>query len=90
MKITIDTSVDSKEDIRKAAALLASLADGTHERHSNIFEDSSPSLGTSETPSSESSGANAFASMFGDDTPAETLTEENKEEREDEPEIIEY
>ena len=88
MKITIDTSVDSKEDIRKAAALLASLADGRHEHHSNIFEnDSSPGLGASETSSSDSAAGNAFASMFGDGS---EQTEEKNEEKEDIPEIIEY
>jgi len=88
MKITIDTSVDSKEDIRKAAALLASLADGRHERHSNIFDDSSPGLGISDSSDSDSAAGNAFASMFGDNT---VQAEEKKEEEKEEiPEIIEY
>lgn len=94
MKITIDTSVDSKEDIRKAVALLSSLADGRHEHHSNIFENSSPSLGVSETSSSESSAGNAFANMFGDNSAMQS--EDPKEERIGEekkevvPQIIQY
>ena len=90
MKITIDTSVDTKEDIRKAAALLASLADGRHEHHSNIFEnDSSSSLGITENTDSEPAAGNAFANMFGDNV---GLAEEKKEEeeKEDTPDIIEY
>jgi len=101
MQITIDTQKDSKEDIRKAIALLSSLADGTGERHSNIFESSDPSV---DLPGSESSseGSNAFVDMFGEsststkETPEETPilpvnTEETESvEDDDSPEIVQY
>ena len=93
MKITIDTKEDSATDIRKVIAMLSKMIeDETH--HSNIFEDDSPGLGSSE-PSSESSPTNAFANMFGgsDDSPVlPTVSEkEKKQESEEEaPHIIEY
>ena len=95
MQITIDTQKDSKEDIRKAVAFLSSLAEGIKEHHSNIFEDSSPTLGES---SPESAGGNAFANMFGDsdNTPvlpvndASSEDESDEEKSEEVPEIMEY
>ena len=102
MQITIDTSKDSKEDIRKAVAFLSSIADGKVEQSSNIFEDSS-SFGGSSEPETESSGTNAFSSMFGDNTPTSSPSseisetpilgsEESTEEKEDEeaPQLMEY
>jgi len=85
MKITIDTKEDSSEDIRKVIALLSKMIEDSG-HSSNIFEDSSPDLGSS---SSDSSAGNAFANMFGNNS---VLTEEKKEdkEKEDVPEIIEY
>ena len=97
MKITIDTKEDSSTDIRKVIALLSKMIEGS-EHHSNIFEDSSPTLGES---SSESSGGNnAFASMFGNDseeTPVLPVSEspgegdpDEEEQDEDAPEVMEY
>jgi hypothetical protein len=66
MRITIDTRVDSAEDIRKAIAFLSSLSDRSYsriEKSSNIFDDSSPSLGSAPEPSQPA--ANAFSNMFG-------------------------
>ena len=88
MKITIDTKEDSATDIRKVIALLSKLIEDSSEHHSNIFEDSSPGLGSSNP---EPGSGNAFANMFGDNPPvAEEKEENNEEEKEDMPEIIEY
>lgn len=94
MKITIDTKEDSAADIRKVIALLSKMIEDSSEHHSNIFEDDSPGLGSSE---SESGSSNAFANMFGSsDSDSPTLPtpssdEETDEETEEEtPEIMEY
>ena len=103
MQITIDTQKDSKEDIRKAVAFLTNLAEGKSEHHSNIFEDSSPTLGES---SESEGGTNAFSAMFGEDkTPVlgassdeesseeeieEETSQSSEEEIEEDPKIIEY
>ena len=98
MKITIDTKEDSPADIRKVIALLSKMIEGGEEHHSNIFEDSSPSV---REESGGSAGMNAFANMFGggsssaekDDTPVlgESLVKKESEENdEDVPEIMEY
>jgi hypothetical protein len=90
MKITIDTKEDSSADIRKVIALLSKMIEDPG-HHSNIFEDSSPGLGASETPGSESAAGNAFANMFGDNSvPIEENKEEQKEEKEGIPEVMEY
>ena len=83
MKITIDTKEDSHSEIEKAIRLLQALISGK-ERYSNIFEDSSPS-------SSESSGG--LFNMFGDDSSIpkpEPPAVEEKEKKEDIPQIMEY
>ena len=97
MKITIDTKEDSPADIRKVIALLSKMIEGSVGHHSNIFEDSSPSLGgDNEEPVG---GTNAFANMFGgdseskiEDTPVLNADpeEETEEEKEDAPQMIEY
>jgi len=86
MKITIDTKEDSPTDIRKVIALLSKLLEDSPEKHSSIFD----------SPSEDSSGANAFANMFGsndsiDKTPVlgESIIKKKKEE-EEAPRIIEY
>jgi len=81
MKITIDTKEDSPEEIKKAIRLLSALVQGK-EKHSSIFEDESP-LTTSEP------AGNAFATMFGSDTPQPEL-QENGKEKEEIPKVIEY
>lgn len=97
MKITIDTKEDSATDIRKVIAMLSKMIEDDT-GHSNIFEDDSPSLGSSE-PSSDSSPTNAFANMFGssdsDDTPvlptpSASEDDDSEEEAEEEPQIMEY
>ncbi|MBW2999095.1 hypothetical protein KY339_00340 [Candidatus Woesearchaeota archaeon] len=92
MKITIDTSQDSHEDIRKAIRLLQGIVGQqgvyTNAPSRNIFDDPSPALGPSEQPSEETSDS-AFASIFDSPAPA-SESEETKEEKEDIPEIQFY
>ncbi len=97
MKITIDTKEDSPADIRKVIALLSKMIEGGVEHHSNIFEDSSPSLGGSSEE--HVGGTNAFVNMFGgdsgskvDDTPVLSADseEDTEEEKEDAPQMMEY
>ena len=93
MKITIDTKEDSHEDIRKIIALLSRMIESEQPR--NIFESSGNVLpGMNQESSSEptsSEQTNAFANMFGDNTPtkSEETSEEDKEEPED-VEVMEY
>jgi len=70
VKIEIDTTKDSKEEIQKAIKLLMSLLGETSvlTNSPNIFESSTPSLST-QTPS-----ANAF-SLF--DTPTTQPTQQS-------------
>ncbi|MBW3004411.1 hypothetical protein KY310_01095 [Candidatus Woesearchaeota archaeon] len=94
MKITIDTSQDSHNDIRKAIRMLQSIVgEGPVYSNSpsrNIFDDPSPGLGASEPePVAEQDTGNAFASIFDNSAPA-SETEEKKEEDEDIPEIQFY
>jgi len=99
MKITIDTKEDSPSDIRKIIALLSKMTEGDSGHSRNIFEDDTPILGSSEpsepSSSSEPSGTNAFANMFGSDSPAPSVTSEETEEEIEDPEeevaeLIEY
>ena len=93
MKITIDTSQDSHEDIRKAIRLLQGIVGQqgvyTNAPSRNIFDDPSPALGPSEQPSEEKSD-NAFASIFDSPAPASESEEAKEEEKEDIPEIQFY
>ncbi|MBW2973437.1 hypothetical protein KY346_03525 [Candidatus Woesearchaeota archaeon] len=93
MKITIDTSQDSHEDIRKAIRLLQGIVGQqgvyTNAPSRNIFDDPSPSLESSEEPSEESSG-NAFASIFDSPAPASESEEQKQDEDTDLPEIQFY
>jgi hypothetical protein len=77
MRITIDTSVDSAEDIRKVIALLSSLGGRGYSRverqQANIFDSPSPSLDDSQPAHAP---ASSFSSMFGSsDAPASTEAE---------------
>ena len=67
MKITIDTSHDSKEDIKKAIQLLESLS-GAEVKVNSDFD------------SPNDSGTDAFASMFGS-APVTEPKEEPKDDR---------
>lgn len=95
MKISVDTSEDSPEDIRKVVALLSSLSDKNYsrikKRSSNIFEGSSPDIGYGQPSAPESSGepsaessSNAFANMFGSsNAPSQSASETDDDEEED-------
>jgi len=95
MKITIDTSQDSHNDIRKAIRMLQSIVgEGPVYSNSpsrNIFDDPSPSLGSSSEPepAQEQDTGNAFASIFDNPAPA-SESEEKKEEDEEIPELQFY
>lgn len=86
MIITINTKEDSHEDVRKVIRMLQNLV-GEHETFTNrnIFEDSSPTLNSSQP-------TNAFGSMFGDSTNVLSSTETTAEKKEDEktPEVVVY
>lgn len=96
MKIEIDTKVDSPEDIRKVVALLSHLAGKNISKigNSNIFDNPSPSLGSSpaaETPSE--TPTSAFANMFGSAPSSEENEDkerDSEEEKEEIPEIMPY
>jgi len=71
MKISIDTSADSKEEIRKAIKLLLSIVEQDSAQR-DIFAASSPevySAPTTAAPEPSQSSVSAFGSMFGDDAP---------------------
>lgn len=66
MRITIDTRIDSAEDIRKAIAFLSSLSNSSYSKigkqPANIFDSPSPSMDSSAQPSQGS--ADSFLNMF--------------------------
>ena len=104
MKITIDTTKDRPEDIRKAVAFLNSLSlmhSRVESKPRNIFEDPSPSLNINspqEIPNqqetsqpAESNVGNAFTSLFGNSESSESKLEEKEEENKQEQiEIVPY
>lgn len=98
MKITIDTSQDSHNEIRKAIKMLQSIVgEGPVYSNSpsrNIFDDPSPGLGPSSEPepAQEQDTGNAFASIFDNPAPSEPDNAEDikKEEDRDLPEIQFY
>lgn len=106
MKITIDTTKDRPEDIRKAVAFLNSLS-STHSRVEsrprNIFEDPSPNLNINSyqdnpvqqanNQPTDSSMGNAFTNLFGNSESQEEKQElkpEEKEENQEQIEIVPY
>jgi len=85
MKITIDTKEDSHEEIRNAIRMLSHLVGDEVKTNApaNIFEDNS----------SETSGASALASMFGNDSPSPSNISNDEEENTDDDQphtIVEY
>lgn len=81
MIITIDTSKDSKEDIRKAIVFLESLHTeistslGSDSGATNAFANM---FGASETPASEikeESSSDGFVNIFADDTLSQPVSE---------------
>ncbi|MBI5064918.1 hypothetical protein HZA97_01660 [Candidatus Woesearchaeota archaeon] len=99
MKITIDTKLDSKEEIRRAVELLNNLM-GTRNssEHRNIFDDNTSSSvsnplnmfdtsNSSPPPSSSSSSSNAFNSMFNNEP---ELKEEKNDDNDDSVPEIEF
>lgn len=82
MKISIDTSTDSKEDIRKAIRLLQSIVE--HETHGSrdIFASPSSDLFGS-TPAQDAAAASpvsAFGNLFNDDAPKQQSAEEKEKD----------
>ena len=87
MKITIDTKEDSPEEIKKVVAMLSHLIENQSSQPRNIFEDTSPSLPSTE-PQQEAQPANLF-NMFGDTSSSSTETSESTESEPDEREETE-
>lgn len=82
MRIEIDTSRDSPEQIRKAIRLLSALVEHDASQGSrNIFDSPSTGLFGNSAPSAEAqlgSPVSAFGSLFSDDKPV-VLPEQKKE-----------
>jgi|TARA_B100002003_G_C13994465_1_gene480377 hypothetical protein len=93
MKISIDTKEDSHDDIRKVIKMLEHLVSSggspSYSNSGNIFDDPSPSLGSSEGSYGSTSDepavneeaqsatpTNAFSAMFGGEAPAPVESEE--------------
>jgi hypothetical protein len=76
MRLTIDTRVDSKEDIRKAISFLSSLDkrdySDVEKQPANIFDNPSPSMNSDNSSIQPAqSSSSSFMSMFGSsETPA--------------------
>jgi hypothetical protein len=85
MKITIDTKIDSPDDIRKVVALLSNLVGARHTNKGNIFSD----YREEEATASPVATTNAFANMFNEQ-PVTNSVQEKEEVVEDIPKIIEY
>jgi len=81
MRITIDTQQDSHAEIRKAIKLLQNLVGESHVYTNepspvkNIFDSPSPTVSSEpESAAPAPAPTNAFADMFGDDSPSEEQT----------------
>lgn len=84
MKITIDTTSDSHDQIRKAIRLLQSIIEHDPASGSrNIFDSPSADIFSSSPAPSEpaASPTSAFGAMFGDNAPAQQSTELPKEKK---------
>jgi len=87
MKISIDTSADSKEDIRKAIRLLQSIVEHDASQGSrNLFDSPSADLfGSAPAPAASAEPAAnplaAFGNMFGDNAPAPAASVELPKEK---------
>jgi len=69
MKISIDTSSDSKDEIKKAIKLLLSIIEQDSAQR-DIFAESTPEVYSAPSTAEPSpSATSAFGSMFGDDAP---------------------
>jgi len=88
MIITIDTSKDSHEEIKKAIRLLQSInGESFSNEPKNIFDSPSTNIFDSpapSAPSSEPAPASSFGAMFGSDAPV-AKPEEKKERFQIEP-----
>lgn len=85
MKITIDTSADSKEEIRKVISLLRDLVDGPVRSNTrDVFGDTGNEDISSggDDDESDGDGLGGFANMFGgsDDNKSKVLEEEKEPE----------
>lgn len=97
MKITIDTKVDTKDEIRKAISFLSSLSGGSVYTNSGIAAEEKPARQNDifSDNSSPAVGGGIF-SMFGDASPAQAAApaqaaqDEVKKERKPQIQIIEY
>jgi hypothetical protein len=94
MKLTIDTKLDSKEEIRKAIKLLMGIVGGAHEVYSNELPESPQPISPPnifENP--PSNGGGNFMSMF--DVPTEapqttTLSPEQEKQKDDDIPSLEF
>ncbi len=94
MKISIDTTTDSKEEIRKAIRLLQALVEHDPSQGSrNIFDSPGADLFSSNpTPTPAEPNANpvaAFGNLFNDDRPVQQSAPEDKK-KDDIPQIELY
>jgi len=87
MKITIDTKEDSHHEIQKAITLLQSLISGKV-RSSNIFEDTTPTLPTTNSEPSSAGLFNMFASS--DSEQEKKPVSESSEVKKEIPRVMEY
>jgi len=96
MKLTIDTKLDSKEEIRKAIKLLMGIVGGAHEVYSNeLPEKPQPISPPNIFDNPPSNGGGNFMSMFDVPTPTEapqttTLSPEQEEQKEDDIPSLEF
>lgn len=97
MRITIDTRVDSAEDIRKAIAFLSSLNSSSsriERQPANIFDSPSSSIESSSQPSP--APTESFMNMFGSSgsSPSSetesSYSSDNEEQADEKVEIIPY
>lgn len=94
MKLTIDTKLDSKEEIRKAIKLLMGIVGGTHEVYSNELPETPKPISPPNIFENPPSNGN-FMSMFDIPTPTEapqttTPTPQPEEQKEDDIPSLEF
>lgn len=95
MKLTIDTKLDSKEEIRKAIKLLMGIVGGAHEVYSNDLPESPQPISPPNIFENPPSNGSNFMNMFDVPTPTEapqttTLSPPQPEEDDDIPTLEFY
>jgi hypothetical protein len=95
MKLTIDTKLDSKEEIRKAIKLLMGIVGGAHEVYSNELPEGPKPISPPNIFENPPNNGSNFMNIFDVPTPTEapqttTLSPQPEEQKDDDIPSLEF